>query len=80
MLNDWFLNAGFYCIGEFLRLISGILEHTNNNGIEAVLFQWILGRLSTSLFSVLKSYKLGPDFIRLVKTLFSYFNNCALRN
>ena len=55
-------------IGESVRLISDILEYTDDNDIEATLFSADFGKAFDSidhcfLFSVLKSFGFGPDFI-----------------
>ena len=63
-------------IGESVRLVSDILEHTDNNSIEAISFAADFQKAFDSidhifLFSVLKSYGFSPDFIQWVKTLFN---------
>ena len=63
-------------IGESICLISDIVKYTENMGIEAILFSEDFEKVfdsigHTFLFSVLKSYGLGPDFIQWVKTLFN---------
>ena len=72
-------------IGESARLISDILKYTGNNGIEAILFSAEFEKDfdsidHTFLFSVLKSYGLGPDFIQWVKTLFNNTESCVMNN
>ena len=72
-------------IGESVRLISDILEYTENKGIEAILFSADFEKAfdsidHTFLFSVLKSYGFGPDFIQWVKTLFSNAESCVMNN
>ena len=56
-------------IGESVRLISDILEYTENKGMEDILFSADFEKAfdsidHTFLFSVLKSYGFGPDFIQ----------------
>ena len=72
-------------IGESVRLISDILEYTGNNVIEAILFVTDFEKTFNSidhtfLFSVLKSYGFGPDFIQWVKTLFNNTESCVMNN
>ena len=72
-------------IGESVRLISDILEYTENKGIEAILFSADFEKAfdsidHTFLFSVLKSYGFGPDFIQLVKTFFNNAESCVMNN
>ena len=72
-------------IVEPVRLISDILEYTENKGIEAILFSEGFEKAfdsidHTFLFSVLKSYGFGPDFIQRVKTLFNNAESCVMNN
>ena len=72
-------------IGESVRLISDILEYTDDNDIEAILFSADFEKAFDSidhcfLFSVLKSFGFGPDFIQWVKTLFKNSESCVMNN
>ena len=72
-------------IGESVRLISDILEYTDDNDIEAILFSADFEKAFDSidhcfLFSVLKSLGFGPDFIQWVKTLFKNSESCVMTN
>ena len=72
-------------IGESVHLISDILEYTDNNGIEATLFSADFETSfdlidHTFLFSVLKPYGFGPDFIQWVKTLFNNTESCVMNH
>ena len=72
-------------IGESVCLISDILENTDNKSIEAILFSADFEKAfdsagHTFLFSVLKSYGFGPDFIQSVKTLFTNAESCVMHN
>ena len=72
-------------IGESVRLISDILDYTDNSGIEAILFvadfEKALDSIDhTFLFSALKSYGFGPDFIQWVKTLFNNAESSVMNN
>ena len=72
-------------IGESVRLISDILEYTDDNDIEAILFSADFEKPFDSidhcfLFSVLKSFGFGPDFIQWVKTLFKNSESCVMNN
>ena len=73
-------------IGESAPLITDILEYTDNNSIEAILFSANFEKAfhsidHTFLFSVPKSYGFGgPDFIQWVKTLFNDAESCVMNN
>ena len=72
-------------IGESVRLISDILEYTDNNDIEAILFSADVEKAFDSidhcfLLSVLKSFGFGLDFIQWVKTLFKNSESCVMNN
>ena len=72
-------------IGESVCLIGDILEYTDNNGIEAILFTVDFEKSFDSvdhilLFSVFNSYGFGPDFIQWVKTLFNNAESCVMNN
>ena len=60
---------------ESVRLISDILEYTDDNKIEAVLSSADFEKAFYSidhcfLFSVLKTFGFGPNFIQWLRTLF----------
>ena len=72
-------------IGESVRLISDILEYTDDNDIEAILFSADFEKAFDSidqcfLLSVLKSFGFGPDFIQWVRTLFKNSESCVMSN
>ena len=72
-------------IGESNRLISDILEYTNENDIEAVLFSADFEKAFDSiehpfLFAVLKSFGFGADFIQWIRTFFNNAESCAMNN
>ena len=72
-------------IGESVRLISDILEYTDSNDIEAILFSADFEKAFNSidhsfLFSVLESFGFGPDFIQWVRTLFYNAESCVINN
>ena len=78
-----------YVKGRYIResvcLISDILEYTENKGIEAILFSADFEKAfdsidHTFLFSVLRSYGFGPDFIQWVKTFFNNAESCVMNN
>ena len=61
--------------GESVRLISDILEYTDENDIEAILFSADFEKAFDSvehsfIISSLKTFGFGPDFIQWVKTFF----------
>ena len=62
-------------IGESVRLINDILEYTNENDIEAILFSADFEKAFDSvehsfIISTLRAFGFGPDFIQWVKTFF----------
>ena len=72
-------------ISEFVRLISAIREYTDVNDIEAILFSADFEKALDStdhcfMFSVLKSFGFGPDFIQWVRTLFKNSESCVMNN
>ena len=69
-------------IGESIRLISDILEHTDSHDIEAILFSADFEKAfdSTDLFAVLESFGFAPDFNQWVKTLFYNAESCVINN
>ena len=72
-------------IGESVRLISDILEYTDSNDIEAILFSADFEKAFDSidhsfLFAVLESFGFGPDFIQWVRTLFYNAESCVINN
>ena len=72
-------------IGESVRLISDILEYTDSNDIEAILFSADFEKAFNSidhsfLFAVLESFGFGPNFIQWVKTLFYNAESCVINN
>ena len=72
-------------IGESVRLISDILEHTDSNEIEANLFSVDFEKALDSidhsfLFAVLESFEFGPNFIQWVRTLFYNAKSCVINN
>ena len=76
--NNWY-------IGESNRLISDILEYTNENEIEAILFSADFEKAFDSIehpffFAVLKSFGFGADFIQWIRTFFNNAESCAMNN
>ena len=72
-------------IGESYRLISDILEYTNENDIEAILFSADFEKAFDSikhpfLFAVLKSFGFGADFIQWIRTFFNNAESCVMNN
>ena len=64
-------------------MISGILEYTNENDIEAILFSADFEKAFDSiehpfLFAVLKSFGFGADFIQWIRTCFSNPESCVM--
>ena len=72
-------------IGESKRLISDILEYTNENEIEAILFSADFEKAFDSiehpfLFAVLKSFGFGAHFIQWIRTFFNNAESCVMNN
>ena len=72
-------------IGESNHLISDILEYTNENEIEAILFSADFEKAFDSiehpfLFAVLKSFGFGADFIHWIRTFFNNAERCVMNN
>ena len=72
-------------ICESVRLISDILEYTDSNDIEAILFSADFEKAFDSidhsfLFAVLESFGFGPDFIQWMRTLFYNAEICVINN
>ena len=72
-------------IGESVRLINDILEYTNENDMEAILFSAGFENAFDSIehsfiISTLKAFGFGPDFIQWVKTFFKNVESCVMNN
>ena len=72
-------------IGESIRLISDILEYTEENGISGILFSADFEKAfdsikHTFLFAVLKSFGFGPQFIQWVRTFLNNAESCVVNN
>ena len=70
-------------IGESNHLMSDILEYTNENETEAILFSADFEKAFNSiehpfLFEFLKSFGFGADFIQWIRTFFSNAESCAM--
>ena len=72
-------------IGESVRLINNILEYTDENEIEAILFSTDFEKAFDSIehsfiISTLRAFGFGPDFIQWVKTFFKNVESCVMNN
>ena len=72
-------------IGESIRLISDILEYTENNDIPGVLFSADFEKALDSvehnfMFAVLKSFGFGSQFIQWVRTFLKNAESCVFSN
>ena len=72
-------------IRESVRLISDILEYTDENDIEAILFSADFEKAFDSvehsfIISTFKAFGFGPDFIQWVKTFFKNVESCVMNN
>ena len=66
-------------------MISDILEYTNENETEAILFSADFEKAFDSiehlfLFAVLKSFGFGADFIQWIRTFFNDAESCVMNN
>ena len=73
------------CIGESVRLINDVLEFTDHEKIEAVPFSAGFRKVFNSvdhsfLFSALKCFGFGDDFIQLVRTLVNNAESCVMNH
>ena len=72
-------------IGESVRLINDVLEFTDHEKIEAILFSADFEKAFDSidhsfLFSVLKCFGFGDEFIQWVRTLLNNAESCMINN
>ena len=72
-------------IGESVCLINDILEYTDENDIEAILFSADFEKAFDSIehsfiISTLKAFGFGPNFIQWVKTFFKNVESCVMNN
>ena len=72
-------------IRESVRLINDILEYTDSNEIEALLFSADFEKAFDSidhcfLFSVLESFGSGPEFLQWDRVLFKNAESCFMNN
>ena len=72
-------------IGESIRLLSDILEYTEENCISGILFSADFEKAFDSvehgfLFAVLKSFGSGPQFIQWVRTFLNNAESCVVNH
>ena len=72
-------------IGKLVRLINNILEYTDENDIEAILFSADFKKAfdsveHSSIMSILRAFGFGSDFIQWVKTFFKNVESCVMNN
>ena len=72
-------------IGESIRLISDILEYTEENDISGILFSADFEKAFDSiehafLFAVLESFGFDPQFIQWVRTFLNNAESCVMNN
>ena len=72
-------------IGESVRLLNDILEYTDNNKIEAILFSADFEKAfdsvdHTFLLATLIEFGFGPDFVQWVKTFLKDCESCVMNN
>ena len=72
-------------IGESIRLISDILEYTNEHSIGGILFSTDFEKAFDSIehpfiFATLKSFGFGPQFTKWVRTFLNNVESCVMNN
>ena len=72
-------------IEESVCLINDILEYTDENDIEAILFSADFEKAFDSvehsfIISTLRAFGFGRDFIQWVKMFFKYVESCVMNN
>ena len=72
-------------IGEPIRIVDDILEYTECNQVPGILFSADFEKAfdsidHTFILVVLEKYGFGPDFINVVKTLFTGAKSCVMNN
>ena len=72
-------------IGEWIRLISDVLEYTEVKQTEGYMFATDIEKAVDSvdhkfLIAILKTFDLGHEFIQWVKTLFYNQQSCVMNN
>lgn len=72
-------------IGESIRLVEDMLEFSDQNNLEGILFAIDFEKAFDSvehpfIFATLKKFGFGPDFIRWVSTLFYDAQSCVMNN
>ena len=72
-------------IGESIRLVSDLLDFTEENSIGGILFSADFEKAFDSiehlfLLAVLKSFGFGPQFIDWVRTIFKSAESCVMNN
>ena len=72
-------------LGNPVRLINDILEYTDENDMETILFSADFEKAFDSIghsfiISTLKAFGFGPDFIQWVKTFLKNVESCVMNN
>ena len=72
-------------IGESIRLIQDIIEYADEMDEEGILFSSDIEKAfdsvdHTFIFTTLKKFGFGPDFIQWVKTLLNRPESCVMNN
>ena len=72
-------------IGESIRLISDILEYTDENNIDGILFSADFEKAFDSLkhsfiLATLQSFGFGPQFIHWVRVILNKAESCIMNN
>ena len=72
-------------IGESIRLISDILEYTEDHGIDSVLFSADFEKAFDSIehpfiLATLKSFGFGPQFLQWIRVILNNGESCIMNN
>ena len=72
-------------IGESIRLITDLLQYTEENSIGGILFSADFEKASDStehsfIFATLKSFGFGTQFIQWIRTIFNSTGSCVINN
>ena len=72
-------------IGESVRLVNNILEYTDENETEGILFSTDSEEAFDSvehafIISTLRAFGFGPDFVQWVNTFFKNVESCVMNN
>ena len=68
-------------IGGSVRVIEDILDHVDQENVDGILFEKAFDSIEHNfIFSVLKKFGFGPDFVQWIKTMFCNARSCVMNN